>query len=168
MSPAVCIVVAMARNRVIGRNGDLPWRISADLRYFKAVTMGKPVIMGRKTFESIGRPLPGRTNIVVTRNAGFAAEGVRTAPDLGAALRIASDVARGDGVDEVMVIGGGALYAAALPGTARLYLTEVDAAPDGDVRFPEFDRAQWREVRRDRHGADGDTPAFDFVLLEKA
>ena len=159
----LALIAAVARNGVIGRGGQLPWRISADLQFFKATTMGKPMIMGRRTFESIGKALPGRTSIVVTRNSEFAADDVEVAGDLGQALAIAAAT----GTDEVLVIGGGEIYAAALPRTDRLYLTEVHIDAEGDVSFPVLDRTLWREVSRDDHPADGDTPAFSFVTLER-
>ncbi len=159
----LALIAAVARNGVIGRGGGLPWRIPADLKYFKATTMGKPMIMGRRTFESIGKALPGRTSIVVTRQAGFRAEGVEVAGHLDQAVAIAD----GLGADEAMVIGGGEIYAAALPRAERIYLTEVHTDAEGDVYFPPYDRAQWRELSRDDHPAEGDTPAFSFVTLER-
>lgn len=163
MSPRLALIAAVARNGVIGRDGDLPWRIPADLQFFKTATMGKPMIMGRRTFESIGKALPGRTNIVVTRSGDFTADDVEVAADFDQALAIA---ARQD-AGEVMVIGGGEIYAAAMPRADRLYLTEVHLDAEGDVHFPQFDLAQWREVSRDDHAAEGDTPAFSFVTLER-
>jgi dihydrofolate reductase len=163
MAVRLALIAAVARNGVIGRGGEMPWRIPADLQYFKAATMGKPMIMGRRTFDSIGRALPGRTSIVVTRNADFAADDVEVAGDLDRALAIAAQT----GSDEVMVIGGGEIYAAALPRADRLYLTEVHIDADGDVHFPALDRAQWREASRDDHAAEGDAPAFSFVVLER-
>ena len=161
------LIVAMAEDRIIGRDGGLPWRLSADLKQFKALTMGKPIIMGRKTYESIGKPLPGRANIVVSGNPDFAAEGVIPVGSVTDALSRAEAIATRDGVDEVMVIGGAAIYAATLPHADRIYLTEVHAAIDGDTRFPEFDRGSWREVDRTNCPASGDAPAFSFVLLER-
>jgi len=163
MSVRLALIAAVARNGVIGRDGELPWRISADLRFFKTTTMGKPMIMGRRTFDSIGKALPGRANIVVTRSADFTADDVEVAADLDQALAIAAAT----GAEEVMAIGGGEIYAAALPRADRLYLTEVHIDAEGDVHFPTFDRAQWREVSRDDHAAEGDTPAFSFVTLER-
>ena len=158
----VSLVAAVAANGVIGRDGDLPWRIPEDLRHFKAVTLGKPVIMGRKTWQSIGRPLPGRRNIVVTRDASFAAPGAEIADSLDAALAMTADAA------EVCVIGGGEIYAQALPYGDRLYLTEIAATVAGDVHFPAFDRAVWQETDRTDHAATADTPGFSFVTLEKS
>jgi dihydrofolate reductase len=163
MAVRVALIAAVARNGVIGRDGGMPWHISADLKFFKATTMGKPIVMGRRTFESIGKALPGRPNIVVTGNAAFAVDGVAVASDLDQALSIAA----GHGADEIMVIGGGQIYAAALPRADRLYLTQIHMEVEGDVSFPAFDRTQWREVSRDDHAADGDNPAFSFVTLDR-
>jgi len=157
----------MARNRVIGRAGKLPWRLPAELQHFKSVTMGKPIIMGRKTFESIGRPLPGRTNIIVTRQADFVAEGTLTASDFIAAKARCEAIARNDGVDEIMVIGGGEIYTLAMPYARRIYLTEVQADIDGDTMFPELDPTVWHERDRKSHRPDQNTPGYDFVLLER-
>lgn len=167
--PLVALVAAVARNGVIGRGGALPWRLRSDLRRFREVTMGKPVVMGRRTYESIGRPLAGRANIVLTRRARPGAEGIETAPGLARALARAAALARGAGVGEIMVIGGAGVYAEALAGADRIYLTEVDARVDGDVRFPELDEDAWREVSRDaRPAGDGDDFAHAFVVLERS
>ena len=162
-----CLDVALASNRVIGQDGGMPWHIPADLKHFKSVTMGKPMIMGRKTFQSIGRPLPGRANIVVTRDAGFAMPGVTVAVTIEAAMDVAEATARTDGVDEIMVIGGGEIYARTLPLADRLYLTEIHRDIDGDVTFPEIDRNAWRETAREDIAADGETPAYSFVTLDR-
>lgn len=162
MRPRIAFIVAVARNGVIGRNGNLPWRLSTDLKLFRRLTMGKPIIMGRKTWETLAkRPLDGRDNIVVTRAAEFAAEGAIVAHSLGEALVAARTAASARQVDEVMVIGGAEIYRAALADADRIYLTEVEATPDGDTRFPPLDASQWREVSRealprgpnDEHGA---------------
>ena len=134
------LIVAAARNGVIGRNNALPWHLPEDLKYFKRVTMGKPILMGRKTFESIGRALPGRSNLVITRNGEWQAEGVQVVRSLEAALSLAEDIALIDGVDELMVIGGAQIYAEALPRSERIYLTEVDADVEGDAYLPAIDR----------------------------
>ncbi|MDA0663087.1 MAG: dihydrofolate reductase [Proteobacteria bacterium] len=168
MTLRCCLVVAMASNRVIGRDGGMPWHIPADLRHFRAVTMGRPIVMGRKTFQSIGRPLPGRSNIVVTRDQGFSVPGVTVFGNVDDALQAAESTARRDGVDEIMVIGGGEIYARLLPAASRIYLTEVHEAPDGDVVFPEINAAVWRETARDDFAADGETPAYSFVTLDRA
>jgi len=162
------VVVAAAENGVIGRDNALPWHLPEDLRYFKRVTMGKPIVMGRRTFESIGRPLPGRTNIVITRNRDFRAEGVRVVNSLDEALDLAEAVAHNDGVDELMVIGGAAIYAEALPRADLLYLTEVHAEVAGDTYLPAIDKAQWRETRRERIAAEPPNPYdYSFVVLER-
>jgi dihydrofolate reductase len=161
-APVISLVVAVAENGLIGRDGGLPWRIPGDLRHFKAVTMGKPIVMGRKTWESLGRPLPGRRNIVITRNADYRAEGAAVAHDLNAAIAVAGDA------PEICVIGGAEIYAQALPRAHRLYLTEVHGAPAGDTFFPAFDRGAWREVSREAIKAD-EKASHDasIVVLEK-
>jgi dihydrofolate reductase len=164
----VSLIVAMAENRVIGRNNQLPWYLPEDLRYFKRVTMGKPVVMGRKTFESIGKPLPGRTNIVVSRNPDFHAEGVRVVKDLMMARAVCESFAIVEGIEEVMVIGGAQIYEQALPMADRLYLTEVHAEVAGDALFPEFDRSQWRELGRQQFlAAEANPYDYSFVILER-
>ena len=158
----ISLIVALARNRVIGRDNQLPWRLSADLQHFKGLTMGKPIVMGRKTYESIGRPLPGRTNIVVTRDSSFSAEGCRVVHSIDEAL-----VAAG-GADEVMIMGGENLYSQLLPRADRLYLTEVQAEVSGDAWFPEFDQTQWQELERESHRADEKNEFdYDFVVLTR-
>lgn len=147
----VTIVAAIARNRVIGLDGRMPWQLPAELRHFKRVTLGKPVVMGRKTWEAIGRALPGRQNIVVTRNPDFRAEGAQAAGSLEQAL----ELARGE---EVMVIGGGQLYRAALQRATRMVLTVVDCEPEGDTWFPHWREAEWRLQRRERFAADERNP----------
>ncbi|WP_426169151.1 dihydrofolate reductase [Sandarakinorhabdus sp. DWP1-3-1] len=161
------LVVARARNGVIGKDGALPWQIPEDLKRFKRMTVGKPVIMGRKTFESIGKPLPGRHNIVLTRDGGWRADGVTVVPNLAEAVAAAGldPRARADGI---MVIGGAQVYAEALPSATRIELTEVDAEPVGDTLLPAFDPARWREVTREAHPADGERPGFAFVTLVRA
>ena len=158
------LVVARADNGVIGREGGLPWRLPADLRRFKAMTVGKPVLMGRKTFESIGKPLPGRHNIVLTRDAAWAADGVSVVPNLAEAIACAGLDPRAR-AEAVMVIGGAEVYAQALPLAERVELTEVHMDAEGDTVLPGFDAAVWREVARVRHAADGDAPAHSFVTL---
>lgn len=141
----IVLVAAHARNGVIGRNGDMPWRLPSDLKHFKAATLGTPVIMGRKTFLSIGRPLPGRANIVISRT-GFSAEGVETVASLEAALELARSHAVGTGATQVSVIGGGEIYALAIGLADELLLTEVDADIEGDTVFPTIDSALWQKV----------------------
>lgn len=164
----LALIWAMSRNRVIGRNNALPWHLSEDLRYFKRVTMGKPIIMGRKTWESIGRPLPGRTNIVITRDQNFQAAGVRVVHSLDDALRLAEHIGVIEGAEEAVVIGGAEIYALALPKAERLYLTQVHAEVDGDAWFPEFDLSLWQELAREDFHAEGPNPyAYSFIVLER-
>ena len=156
------VIVAMAANRVIGHENRLPWHLPADLQHFKATTLGKPVLMGRKTWESIGRPLPGRTNIVITRDTAYTAEGCVVAHSLGEAIQAAGEA------EEIMIIGGAELYRQALPQTDRLYLTLVHGDFEGDTRFPEWQQDEWRETARIDHGADDKNPhAYSFITLER-
>jgi len=155
----VVMVAALARNRVIGAAGNMPWHLPADLKRFKAITLGKPMVMGRKTFEAIGRPLPGRRTIVVTRDPDWQAEGVETAPDLDAAIRLAGET----GPDQIIIAGGGQIYAQAMPRADRLRLTWIEVEPEGDTHFPPVDPGNWREVSRDEHPAEGERPAYAFV-----
>lgn len=165
----VSLVVAVAENGVIGKDNELPWRLSGDLKMFKALTMGKPLIMGRRTFESIGRPLPGRTSIVLTRDASFEAEGIVIAGDRDGALRLAEQACARTGADEAMVIGGADIFDLFMGAADRLYLTEVHMAPDGDTFFPAVDPAEWREVSRERHAArEGESSDYSFVVLDRA
>lgn len=170
---SICIVVARGSNGVIGRDGDLPWRLRSDLQRFKAITIGKPCIMGRKTWESLPlKPLPGRLNVVLTRDEGWGdegeARGALVCRTLDEAIEIAREQAEDDGVDEICVIGGAALFEAVLPRAKRLYITEVDAAPDGDVLFPAFDEAQWTEVASEaRPAGEKDDHPFTFRTLER-
>jgi dihydrofolate reductase len=161
--------VARARNGVIGLNGGLPWRLKSDLAIFRELTMGKPIVMGRKTWDSLPRrPLPGRTNIVLSRDGRFEPKGAVACEDFQEAVQIGRDQAREDGVDEICVIGGAALFEIALPRARRLYLTEVEAEPEGDVGFPLFDETAWTEVRRDRNEAGPDDEfAFTLRVLER-
>lgn len=165
----VVLVAAVAENGVIGRNGKLPWHIRSDLQYFKATTMGRPVVMGRKTYESIGKPLPGRTNIVVTRDADFAVPGVVVVHDLDAALDAARKDAVQRGVDEIAVIGGTDIFRQTWPLADRLALTVVHARPEGDTFFPEIDPTQWKEIeRRPQDKGPQDDCAFSFVTYVRA
>lgn len=154
-------VVARAANGVIGNAGAMPWRLPADLARFKALTLGKPVLMGRKTFASIGRPLPGRTNLVLTRDPAWRAEGVISIGNLEAAVEAARQAS------EMMVIGGAEIYALTLPRVSRIELTDIDAQPEGDTWLPPFNPAEWREVWREAHGRETDRPAYAFVRLER-
>jgi dihydrofolate reductase len=154
-------VVAVARNGVIGRDNGLAWHLSSDLKRFKALTMGKPMLMGRRTWDSIGRPLPGRRTLVLTRDRAFRAAGAEIVHDWDAACAAAAGA-------ELMVVGGAEIYALALSRADRLYLTEVEADPEGDVRFPDFDRARFRETFREAHPAGPrDQHAFAFVDWER-
>jgi dihydrofolate reductase len=159
----IVLVVAIGENGVIGRNGKLPWRLKSELQHFKRVTLNHPVIMGRKTFESLKRPLPERTNIVLTRRAGEAKPGVIYASDLDEALGLARADAQARGVDAIMVIGGSDVFARTLPVADRLELTRVHASPEGDVWFPDLDPAQWRETHSERH-ARGPDDEFDYTV----
>ncbi len=155
------LIAAMAKNRVIGRDNALPWRLPSDLKHFRRVTLGKPIIMGRKTFESIGRALDGRQNIVVTRNQAFKAEGVTIVHDVGAALEAA-------GGGEAMVIGGATIYEQTLPLADRIYLTLIHEAFDGDAYFPELNNDEWRELeRRDVEAGTDAGYGYSFITLEK-
>lgn len=163
------LVVARARNGVIGRDGDLPWRLKADLALFKRVTMGKPMLMGRKTWDSLPGLLPGRPHLVLTRDRDFSPPGAEVFHDFDAMLARARDLAAKSGADEIAVIGGQALFALALPLADRLYLTEVEADVAGDARFPQFDEAEWAETARTRHEADTDNQhAFVARVLDRA
>ncbi len=165
--PKVSMIAAMARNRVIGRDNQLPWHLPEDLKYFRSVTWGKPIIMGRKTFDSLGRPLPGRTNIVVTGQAGLKLAGARVTASLTEALEIAFAQAELDAVDEVMVIGGATLYQQLLDRADRLYLTKVDAEPDGDAWFPDFDEDRWQVTSERRVEAGDGYPAHCYQVLDR-
>ena len=158
----IALVAALDRNRAIGRGGAMPWHLSDDLKRFKALTLGKPVLMGRKTALAIGRPLPGRTNLVLTRAGSAPFDGQTVVHSLDGAIARAGDV-------ELMVIGGGEVYALALPHATRLHMTEIDTAtPDADTFFPAFDPARWHEVAREHHPVDARHPlAFDFVDYER-
>ena len=142
----IAMIVGVAENGVIGSNQTIPWRIPSDMAFFKRTTMGKPIVMGRKQYETVGRPLPGRSNIVVTRQPGYQPEGVLVVASIEAALEKASEIAAADGVDEIMIIGGGELYAQLIDRADRLYVSHVDLAPEGDVRFPPIDPALWEIV----------------------
>jgi len=169
MSVHLALVVARARNGVIGRDGALPWRLKSDMAWFKANTLGKPVIMGRKTWESLPRkPLVGRTNIVLSRDQSFETIGALVCETFSEAVQIAREQAAEDGVDEVCVIGGSTLFEAALPKAKRLYLTEVEAEVAGDVTFPVFDEGTWVEISRESHAAgEQDEYPFTFRVLER-
>jgi dihydrofolate reductase len=162
------MIVATAQNRVIGRDNALPWYLPNDLKYFKQTTLGKPVIMGRKTYESIGKPLPGRTNIVITRQTDYLPEGVKVVHSVAEARDLAESVCLIDGQEEAMIMGGAEIYTLALPDADRLYLTEVHADVDGDAYFPEYDKTEWQEISREDFNAEGPNPYnYSFVVYDK-
>ncbi len=164
----LALIVAQSENRVIGRNNALPWHLSEDLKYFKKVTMGKVIIMGRKTYESIGRPLPGRTNVVVTRDPRWSAEGVTVVHSLEQAVEQATAISEINGAGEAMVIGGSELYTQALPLTQRLYLTQVHAQVCGDAYFPELELSQWQQFSRQDFDAVEPNPySYSFIVLDR-
>jgi len=158
----ISIIVAMAANGVIGQDNELPWHLPADLKHFKQTTMGKPILMGRKTWESIGRPLPGRTNIVITRDSAYTAAGCIVVNSIEAAIAAAGEQ------DEVMVIGGAELYRQVLPCADTIYLTRIHASFDGDTRFPEISDAEWQQLERVDHEADEkNLQDYSFIRLER-
>lgn len=162
------LIAALGENRVIGVDNRMPWHLPGDFKYFKATTLGKPIIMGRKTWDSLGRPLPGRLNLVVSRQAGLVLEGAEVYPSLDAAVARAQEWALEQGVDELMLIGGAQLYAQGLAQADRLYLTRVALSPEGDAWFPAFDLDQWTLVSNTPVAAEGDKPAYSFEVWEKA
>ncbi len=165
----ITLVVAMARNRVIGRDNALPWHLPEDLKHFRALTMGKPIVMGRRTFASIGKALPGRTSIVVSRQPDLdLPEGVLLAASVPDALVLAHEIAARDGVEECMVIGGADIYRQCLPLAERIQLTLIEQEVEGDTVFPEFAHTEWRETARERHASAAD-PAlrFSFLTLDR-
>ena len=155
-SPRLTLIAAVARNRVIGSDNALPWRLPADIKRFKELTLGHPIIMGRKTWVSLGRPLPGRSNIVISRDPDFSAPGATVVASLAAALAACA------GAQEAFVIGGAEIYALALPAAQCLQLTEIDRAFPGDTHFPDFDPSAWRETARERHRAEA---GFDYAFV---
>jgi len=165
----ISFVVAMGDNNAIGKDGGMPWHMPADLAYFKRVTMGKPMLMGRKTFESIGRALPGRDSIVVTRDRDWKASGAIAVHDIETGLKFAESAATARGATEIAVIGGASLYEAMLDKVDVLYITELHATFDADTWFPKIDVDQWTETSRESHAADERNPvAYDFVVLHRA
>ena len=164
----IVLIIAVAENGVIGANGAMPWRLKSDMARFKALTIGRPVVMGRKTFASIGRPLPGRTNIVVTRDVGFRADGVVITNSFADARAIATGDALRRFATEIAVIGGAEIYAQWMDGADRLEITEVHARPDGDTRFPAVDPVAWEEVARVRNPAGShDSADFSYVTYRR-
>jgi len=168
MTVPVALIAGVARNNVIGANGGIPWRIPSDMAFFKRTTMGKPIVMGRKQYETVGRPLPGRTNIVVTRQRNYRLEGVIVVQNLAEALEKAQEIAVKDGASEVMVIGGGEIYAQAMPLAQRLYISHVDLAPAGDIVFPPIDAAVWQVVEEPEvTPSERDDAAFRVRVYER-
>lgn len=157
--PIISLIAAMAKNRIIGKDNQMPWHLPADLGHFKAVTLGKPIIMGRKTYESIGRPLPGRKNIVISTNKAYMLDGCETATSLEEALELVKEV------EEVMIIGGGFLYAQTLSQANKLYLTFIDLVVDGDTLFPDFKTLNIKEIKREDHQKDEKNP-YDYVFVD--
>ena len=162
----ITMIAAVAANDAIGIDNKMPWYLPGDLRYFKAVTMGKPIIMGRKTFESLGRPLPGRVNIVMTRDASWQQEGVRVVASLEAALALAESEAMINGVTELMIIGGEQIYRQALPKAGRLYLTRVDQSFEGDAFFPALEASEWQETTREDHETDNGMK-YSYLVMDR-
>jgi dihydrofolate reductase len=167
------MIVATANNNIIGKDNDMPWHLPADLAYFKKVTLGKPIIMGRKTYESIGRALPGRRNIVISRDANYSpqgkgAEGVDVVTSVEQALALVNGSNGEQAVEEVMVIGGGAIYKHCLPAANRLYITHINADIDGDTQFPHYDDGSWKKVNSElRESDEKNSYALDFCVYEK-
>jgi dihydrofolate reductase len=159
------LVAAVARNGVIGANGGLPWRLSSDLKRFKALTWGKPLVMGRKTFASIGRALPGRDTLVVTRDPAFASPGVFVAHNLDAGLDLAAERARAAGAEDIIIAGGGEIYAQTIARASRLFITEIALDAEGEARFPPINPREWREVKRET-GERGPRDDADFAFVE--
>ncbi len=168
MTVTIVHVVAVALNGVIGADGDMPWSLPSDLKRFKQITMGKPVVMGRKTFESIGRPLPGRANIVISRSAAYEADGVHVVSSIDQAIELATRLAKDTGAEEVCIIGGGEIYRQTLGRTQRIYMTRVMAEMTGDTVYPTLAPGDWEEVAREHHQeGPKDTADFDIVTLER-
>jgi dihydrofolate reductase len=166
--PIIALVVAMGENRAIGRGGDLPWHLRSDMRYFRKITMGKPVLMGRRTFKSLPQILDGRLNVVLTRDLGFVAPDAVMAHSLKEGLEAARRSAERTGAEEIMIIGGEDVFREVLPQARRIYLTEVHASPHADTWFPTLDPNEWREISREAHeGGPKDDHAFSFVVLER-
>ncbi|MCE4055085.1 dihydrofolate reductase [Pseudomonas sp. Au-Pse12] len=161
------LIAALAQNRVIGVDNSMPWHLPGDFKFFKATTLGKPIIMGRKTWDSLGRPLPGRLNIVVSRQTSLVLEGAEVYPSLEAAVARAEEWALEQGASELMLIGGAQLYSQGLEQADRLYLTRVALSPEGDAWFPEFDEQQWKRVSEMPNPPEGDKPAYSFEVWER-
>jgi len=168
MTVKIAMIAAVAENGVIGHDQTIPWRIPSDFAFFKRTTMGKPLVMGRKQFETVGKPLPGRTNIVVTRQRDYRPEGVEVVDSLDKALERAREIAERDGAGEIMVIGGGDIYAQLMEKADRLYISHVALAPDGDVRFPPIDPADWMAVDEPAvTPSDKDSARYRIAVYER-
>jgi len=162
------MIVATADNNIIGKDNTMPWHLPADLAYFKQVTLGKPIIMGRKTYESIGRPLPGRRNIVISRDESYTAEGIDTVTSVEKALALVDGSDGGEAVEEIMVIGGGAIYKHCLPNADRLYVTHIKATIDGDTQFPNYDNGSWQKIESElRKSDDKNAYDLDFCIYQR-
>lgn len=160
----ISAIVATAKDNVIGKDNNIPWYLPADLKYFKKTTMGHPIIMGRKSFISIGRPLPKRTNIIITRDPFFMASGCIVVHSLAEAI----DVAKANGEEEIFIIGGGQIYEQAMPFLHKIYLTEVEVEVEGEIYFPKINEDEWKEIARERHAPDEKNEyAYSFVVLER-
>jgi dihydrofolate reductase len=165
----ISLIAAVAENGVIGRAGGMPWHIKSELQYFKTTTKGRPIVMGRKSLEALGKPLPGRANIIISRNPDYRPEGCFAATTIDDGLATARQLAARDGVDEIFIGGGAEIYRQTLPLADRLYLTEIHLTPEGDTLFPAFDRSAWREVKREFHAAkDGESADYTITVLERA
>lgn len=165
----IALIVAASQNNVIGRNNQLPWYLPGDLQYFKAMTLGKPVIMGRKTFDSIGKPLPGRDNIVISRQANYGAEGIKWVSSLEQAIALGENINLINGAAEVMIIGGAQIYAESLDIADRVYLTRVHRQVEGDAYFPALDADVWHEIAREDMAAKEPNPFdFSYLVLERS
>ena len=164
----IALIVAASQNNVIGRNNELPWHLPGDLQYFKTMTLGKPVIMGRKTFESIGRPLPGRDNIVISRQTDYAAKGIEVVSSLEQAIALGKNINLINGIQEVMIIGGAQIYEKSLDLADRVYLTRVQCKVEGDAYFPALDDDEWQEIAREDITAKESNPFdFSYLVLER-
>jgi len=162
------MIVATANNNVIGKDNDMPWHLPADLAYFKKVTLGKPIIMGRKTYESIGRPLPGRRNIVISRDESYQSDGIDTVTSVEQAIALVDGSDGSEGVEEIMVIGGGAIYKHCLPAAQRLYITHINAEIEGDTQFPHYDDGSWKKVASEVRASDEKNAyQLDFCVYVK-
>jgi len=162
------MIVATANNNVIGKDNDMPWHLPADLAYFKKVTLGKPIIMGRKTYESIGRPLPGRRNIVISRDESYQSDGIDTVTSVEQAIALVDGSDGSEGVEEIMVIGGGAIYKHCLPAAQRLYVTHINAEIEGDTQFPHYDDGSWKKVASEVRASDEKNAyQLDFCVYVK-